>query len=147
MTFERFTQATRCLLVASRREAAAHGDDYVGTDHVLLAVLARTPPRSGSDIEGVAAGLEGCGLSLMVVEQATRGRGTSREQPDPRDGDILDATVEHGLAIGALATTTGPIRPRELVASMVSQPDGEARRMLWELGLPPERVLAALAAA
>jgi hypothetical protein len=138
--FERFTEPARLLIVASVREARAHGDDRVGTDHVLLAVLARTGPRGGGDVEDVAEVLERCGLSLLAAEEAIHSRGPSRERPFRHS-----STVEHGLAISALAQTTGPIRPRELVASMVSQPDGEARRMLWELGLPAERVLAALA--
>ena len=145
MAFERFTKPARLLLVAAGREATARGDDCVATDHVLLAVLRRTQPPADSDVEVVARALERCGLSLAAVEDALSVRGLSREQRRSGGEHRMGFTVEHGQALDALAATTGPIRPRDVVASIVEHPGGDAARLLAQLGLPAAAVLAALA--
>lgn len=123
--FERFTERARRVLQLAQEEAKRLGHDYLGTEHVLLALI-----REG---EGVAAEvLNSLGLSLeairIEVEKQVPGGGsmlTIGEVPfTPHSKKVLELAVEEARAlhhnyIGTEHLLLGLIREGESVASKV----------------------------
>jgi len=78
-TFERFTQRARHLMTESSQAAISLGDDFIGTEHLLLALFA--------DPEGVAAkALAAMDVSEDTVRAAILAAGdraAGQEEPSP----------------------------------------------------------------
>lgn len=106
--FERFTRGARDAIVRAQIEARYLGDGRIGTEHILLGVLASTGPA--------AAALEEAGLSLPEVRALlpTMARKTSFSgEPDPGalaaigiDIEEIRRSVEDAFGPGALESTT-----------------------------------------
>lgn len=76
-TFDRFTDRSRKVLQLARQEAASMGHNYVGTEHILLALLAE-----GSGV--AAAVLRNAGLTTAALRaEVLRILGTDRRPPSP----------------------------------------------------------------
>ena len=59
--FERFTERARRVIILAREEAGRFRHDFVGTEHVLLALL---------ELEGGSGVLSGLGVEKPAVEEA-----------------------------------------------------------------------------
>jgi ATP-dependent Clp protease ATP-binding subunit ClpA len=95
-TFERFTQRARHVMAESSRAAISLGDDYVGTEHLLLALF--------SEPEGLAARA----LAAMDVSEDTV-RAAIRAAGDRAAGqDEPSATGTAAVATPAAAGTRPP---------------------------------------
>ena len=105
--FERFTRGARDTVVRAQIEARNMGDGHIGTEHILLGILASAGPA--------AAALEECGVSLAGLRQLlpTISRKTSFSgEPDPEalatigiDMDEIRRNVEAAFGPGALEST------------------------------------------
>jgi len=105
--FERFTRGAKDVVVRAQIEARYLGDGHIGTEHVLLGILASAGPA--------AAALEECGLSVARVRALlpTIPRKTSFSgEPDPEalatigiDIDEIRRNVETAFGPGALEST------------------------------------------
>jgi ATP-dependent Clp protease ATP-binding subunit ClpA len=105
--FERFTRGARDVVVRAQIEARYMGDGHIGTEHLLLGILASVGPA--------AAALEECGLSVAGVRQLLGEipRKTSFSgEPDPEalatigiDIDEIRRNVEATFGPGALEST------------------------------------------
>lgn len=174
--FERFTEQARRVVVLAQDEARALGHDWIGTEHLLLGVLA-APDGLGGRI------LLDAGLDLQSVREDVIGRiGLASGGIDGRalatigiDLDRVREAVEASFGPGALDRTRGcvPFTPRakkalDLALRAAKEPkhdrigsehvllglagaDGVACELLAERGLTHEtlraRVREALAAA
>ena len=101
--FERFTQDARVVVVRSQEEARELGHDHIGTEHVLLAMLAHG--------EGTAAqALAACGMTADDVRRrVVEGNRTERDPLDPEalaslgiDLDEVRRATEATFGPGAL---------------------------------------------
>jgi ATP-dependent Clp protease ATP-binding subunit ClpA len=105
--FERFTRGARDVIVRAQIEARYLGDGHIGTEHLLLGVLAFAGPA--------ASALEESGLSLSVARAIvpTIARKTSfTGEPDPEalatigiDIEEIRRSVEEAFGPGALEST------------------------------------------
>jgi ATP-dependent Clp protease ATP-binding subunit ClpA len=105
--FERFTRGARDVIVRAQVEARYLGDGQIGTEHLLLGVLASTG--------AAASALEESGLDLSVVRATVPviARKTSfTGEPDPDalatigiDIDEIRRSVEEAFGPGALEST------------------------------------------
>jgi ATP-dependent Clp protease ATP-binding subunit ClpC len=103
-----FTPRTKGTLEAALRQALGLGDDYIGTEHMLLALLIERDARTARVLS--ALGLRPDLLRTAVMEE----RG-ARATPDPHDdGDALLTLAEGsgvaGRALEALGVTRGALR-------------------------------------
>jgi ATP-dependent Clp protease ATP-binding subunit ClpA len=83
--FERFTDAARATTVAAQEAARARGDSWIGTEHLLLGVLAQ-PQAPG------ATALRAAGVTAEAVGDALPA------PPEPAEGDV-DADALQSLGI------------------------------------------------
>ena len=134
--FERFTDRSRRVVVLAQEEAGMLNHDYVGTEHILLALI-----REGG---GVAAqALE----SLGITEEAARQQvqeivGPGQQDPPrghipmtPRAKKILQLSLREAIALGH-----GYIGTEHILLGLLREDDGVAVRALNGLGVDPNRV-------
>jgi ATP-dependent Clp protease ATP-binding subunit ClpA len=95
--FERFTDSARAAVVGAQSEARALGHGWIGTEHLLLAVV-RDPDRP------VARQLAGLGLTheRLHAEVVTTLGGHHDDGSALRDLDAVRARVEQQFGPGAL---------------------------------------------
>ena len=68
--FEKFTDPAKRVLVLAQDEAMAQGHDYIGTEHVLLA-LVRGDGAAHDVLVGRGVRLD---VARVIVEELVRGR-------------------------------------------------------------------------
>src|SRR5580658_2427909 len=134
--FERFTDASRRVVVLAQEEARVLNHNYIGTEHILLALL-----REG---DGVAARALG---SLGIIEEAARQQVeeiTGRGEPGPQRGHIpftprgkkiLQLSLREAIALGHAYIGT-----EHILLGLLREDDGVAIRVLNGLGVEPNRV-------
>jgi ATP-dependent Clp protease ATP-binding subunit ClpA len=112
--FERFTDRARRAVTGAQEEARGLGHGYIGTEHLLLALLregdgiaARVLDSVGvtyDDIRATVAGVVGRGVGASDDADALRAIGI--------DLDAVRATVEQAFGSGALERVRTPRRRR-----------------------------------
>ena len=134
--FERFTDRARRVVVLAQEEARMLNHDYVGTEHILVALI-----REGG---GVAAhALESLGITEEAARQQVEeiiGRG----QQDPPRGHIpftprakktLQLSMREAIALGHAYIGT-----EHILLGLVRLGEGPAMQVLNGLGVDPNRV-------
>ncbi len=133
--FERFTDRARRVVVLAQEEARMLDHTYIGTEHILLALI-----REGG---GVAAqALE----SLGITEEAARLQveeivGQGQQAPSghipftPRAKKVLQLSMREAIALGH-----GYVGTEHILLGLVREGDGVAIRVLNGLGADPNRV-------
>jgi ATP-dependent Clp protease ATP-binding subunit ClpC len=134
--FERFTDRARRVVVLAQEEARMFNRDYVGTEHILLALI--------REEGGVAAQALG---SLGITEEGARQQVeeiVGRDQPGPqrehlpmtpRAKKILQLSLREAIALGH-----GYIGTEHILLGLIREDDGIAIRVLNGLGVDPNRV-------
>jgi Clp amino terminal domain, pathogenicity island component len=143
-TFERFTERARGVLSGTEGVARRLGHGFVGTEHILLALLEAT--------DGLAFKvLDGIGISKSVVEEHVLElikRAPPLEEGKlpftPRAKAVLRSAVEVSLQLGH-----NYIGTEHLLLGLFSDEDSVAAKVLLELGasydITRERTLELLA--
>jgi ATP-dependent Clp protease ATP-binding subunit ClpC len=134
--FERFTDRARRVVVLAQEEARTLHHDYIGTEHILLALI-----REG---DGVAAqALESLGITEEAARQQVEeiiGRG----QQDPPRGHIpftprakktLQLSMREAIALGHAYIGT-----EHILLGLIRLGEGPATQVLNGLGVDPNRV-------
>ncbi len=142
LVFERFTDRARRVLVLAQDEARSLHHQFIGTEHVLLGLLAEG--------EGVAArALEELGVSLtaarheveradrQIVEKEGRVQEGSESQPPftPRAKKVLELSLREALQLGHQHIGT-----EHILLGLVREGGGVATQVLVDLGIEPGRV-------
>ncbi len=142
--FERFTDRARRVVVLAQQEAHGLDHNYIGTEHILLGLVAEG--------EGVAArALESFGVSLPAVREQVEvivGRGSSspsgRVPFTVRAKKLLELSLREALQRGH-----NYIGTEHILLGLVREPESVAARVLVRAGVDlarvRERVVALLA--
>src|SRR5712664_959971 len=133
--FERFTDASRRVVVLAQEEARILNHDYIGTEHILLGLL-----REG---EGVAArALESLGISLDAVRQQVEEIiGQGQQAPSghipftPRAKKVLELSLREALQLGH-----NYIGTEHILLGLIREGEGVAAQVLQKLGADLGRV-------
>jgi ATP-dependent Clp protease ATP-binding subunit ClpA len=142
--FERFTDQARRIVVLAQEEARMLNHNYIGTEHLLLALIRENRGVAGQALE-----------SLGVTEEAARqqveqiiGRG----QQDPPRGHIpftprakktLELSLREAIALGSTSIGT-----EHILLGLIREGEGKGKRcatqvaaqVLNGLGVDPNRV-------
>jgi ATP-dependent Clp protease ATP-binding subunit ClpC len=134
--FERFTDRARRVVVLAQEEARMLNHDYIGSEHILLALI--------HEESGVAAqALESLGIAEGAARQQVE-EITGRGQQDPPRGHIpftprakkiLQLSMREAIALGHAYIGT-----EHILLGLVREDDGVAVRVLNGLGADPNRV-------
>lgn len=138
--FERFTDAARQTIVLAQESARERGDNYIGTEHLLLGVLR---DRDGT----VTKVLESLGVSPEAIRQgiesatqtdrpARRGFGRREHAVSghipftPRAKKVLELSLRESLELGHNYIGTGHI-----LLALIREGEGSAAQTLASLGI------------
>jgi len=133
--FERFTERARKVVVLAQEEAVRFGHSYIGTEHLLLGLI--------REDEGVAArALGSLNVTLSKVrEQVESIVGYGEEKMGgqapftPRSKRHLEFALREALRLGH-----NYIGTEHILLGLVSENEGNAARVLSNLGVNPDKV-------
>src|SRR2546421_7575977 len=132
--WQRFTERARRVVFFAQEEAARLGENYVGTEHLLLglvresdSVAARILDRLGVPLGRIRADIE---------RQVTRGHGNLGQdmQLTPRAKRVIDLAYEEARQLN-----NNYIGTEHLLLGLIREGDGLAARVLVKLGADLER--------
>lgn len=134
---ERFTERSKKVLRLAREEAGRLNHEYIGTEHILLGLLAEGKGVAAAVLKNLAGSLERVRTAVEAVVQSGP---PGTELPErmlltPRAKRTLDAAGETARQWGHNYVGT-----EHLLAGLLREGEGVAARVLAGLGLRPERV-------
>ncbi len=132
--FERFTDRARRVVVLAQEEARMLDHNYIGTEHILLALI--------HEGQGVAArALTALGISLAATRQAVEdiiGRGTQAPSGHipftPRSKKVLELSLREALQLGS-----DYIGTEHILLGLIREGDGVAAQVLVSSGVDLNR--------
>ncbi|MDQ7823744.1 MAG: ATP-dependent Clp protease ATP-binding subunit [Candidatus Eremiobacteraeota bacterium] len=135
--WEPFTERARRSIVLAQEEAQRLGNNYIGTEHLLLGII--------SEGESVAAKvLENLGISLQKVRQEVEslvgkgGKTSSQEMVfTPRAKRVIELAFEEARSL-----THNYIGTEHLLLGLIREGEGVAARVLTNLGVEPTKIRA-----
>jgi hypothetical protein len=127
----RFDAAARQVMVEAQVEADSLRHNYVGTEHIMLALLRRDVGGLGVDVE--AARRE-------VVERIGEGEESLGPLKIPRPFTPRAKRALEGALVKATEAEHERITPEDLLAAIVADSKGTGGEILQELGVTPERL-------
>jgi ATP-dependent Clp protease ATP-binding subunit ClpC len=133
--FERFTERARRVVVLAQEESRLLSHNYIGTEHLLLGLLAEQ--------DGVAArALESLHVTLEAArEQVLEIIGPGQPQPSghipftPRAKKILELSLREALNTGSEVIGT-----QHLLLGLIDEGDGVGAQILQRLGATTQAV-------
>ena len=140
MSFEKFTDKARKVLVLAQDEARALHQPYVGTEHILLGLI--------QEKDGLAAqALERLGVAYDAVVKGIREVASIDEGADvsghlsftPRVKRVLENSLREAMQMGQSYIST-----EHLLLGIVREGDGTALEVLTRLGVSGDDVRSAL---
>jgi RNA polymerase sigma factor (sigma-70 family) len=129
-----FTERARRVIFFSQEEAAGLGENFVGTEHLLLG-LTRVPDSAGAKVLArLSVSLDS--IRDAVFQQATRGAGNIRldMQLTPRAKWVIDLAYEEAQQL-----RNNYIGVEHLLLGLIHEGDGLGARVLVKLGADLER--------
>jgi ATP-dependent Clp protease ATP-binding subunit ClpC len=138
--FERFTDRARRVVVLAQEESQRLSHNYIGSEHLLLGLLAEQ--------EGVAArALESLNVTLTAArEQVEEIIGPGQQTPHghipftPRAKKILELALREALTMGSEVINT-----EHLLLGLINEGDGVGAQILQRLGATAQAVREAVA--
>ena len=138
--FERFTDRARRVVVLAQEESQRLSHNYIGSEHLLLGLLAEQ--------EGVAArALESLNVTLTAArEQVEEIIGPGQQTPrghipfTPRAKKILELALREALTMGSEVIDT-----EHLLLGLIDEGDGVGAQILQRLGATVQAVREAVA--
>ena len=136
--FDRFTEDGKRVLALAQDEAIQHNHNYIGTEHLLAALL--------RDADSIAArALTSLGVELTKVRTALDfiiGRGEQPISPgevtlSPRSKKVIELALDEARKLGH-----SHVGPEHLLLGLVREGEGIASGILESLGTSMERVRA-----
>jgi ATP-dependent Clp protease ATP-binding subunit ClpA len=135
--FERFTDRARRVIVQAQQEARLLNHNYIGTEHLLLGLLA--------DDGGIAAdALESLGVTLDAARAQVRemiGEGKQPQQGHipftPRAKKVLELSLRQALNLG-----DDHIGTEHVLLGLLAESDGVGAQIVERLGATPRAVRA-----
>ncbi len=133
--WEPFTERARRSIVLAQEEAQRLGNNYIGTEHLLLGII--------SEGESVAAKvLEALGVNLQKVRtevESIVGKGGQPTQHEmvftPRAKRVIELAFEEARAL-----SHNYIGTEHLLLGLVREGEGVAARVLSNLGVEPSKI-------
>ena len=132
--WQRFTERARRVVFFAQEEAARLGENYVGTEHLLLGLVRESDSVAARILDrlGVPLGR----IRSDIERQVTRGHGNLGQdmQLTPRAKRVIDLAYEEARQLN-----NNYIGTEHLLLGLIREGDGLAARVLVKLGADLER--------
>jgi ATP-dependent Clp protease ATP-binding subunit ClpA len=133
VTLERFTEPAHRVLASAAEEARALGHPYIGTEHLLLGLVADAEGPAGRAFQELGVTIDGA-RAQVTAEVPPGGGGPPGETPlSPR----AKGTVE-GASRQAIGLRDDFVGTEHLLLSLLIERDSRTANVLTLLGAPPD---------
>ncbi len=136
--FERFTERARCAVVLAQEEARGLRHNYIGTEHILLGLIAEHD-GAGAQILAVQAG-DIAAVRTAVIELIPG----AQETVDASEALRATPAVEAILTAAARLAGPLPVGSHHLLLAALDDPSSAAARALETAGVDLDRARTAL---
>ncbi|MBW3625316.1 MAG: ATP-dependent Clp protease ATP-binding subunit [Armatimonadetes bacterium] len=132
--WQRFTERTRRVIFFAQEEAARLGENYVGTEHLLLGLVRENDSVAARILERLGVNLTR--VRQEIERQVSRGDGRLGQemQLTPRAKRVIDLAYEEARTLN-----NNYIGTEHLLLGLVRESEGIAGRVLARLGVELER--------
>src|SRR6184192_1317816 len=132
--WQRFTERARRVVFFAQEDAACLGENYVGTEHILLGLVRESDSVAARILDrlGVPLGR----IRAEIERQVTRGHGNLGQdmQLTPRAKRVIDLAYEEARDLN-----NNYIGTEHLLLGLIREGDGLAARVLVKQGADYER--------
>jgi ATP-dependent Clp protease ATP-binding subunit ClpC len=135
MMFSRFTERAQKVIVLSQEEARRLGHNVVGTEHILLGLVAEGEGVAARALQALGIGLEQ--VRVEVENVIGRGDGTPAGQIGftPRTKRVLELAFGEARQLGHTYVGT-----EHILLGLIREGEGVAAQVLKNLGADQEKV-------
>jgi ATP-dependent Clp protease ATP-binding subunit ClpC len=128
--FERFTETARRVVVSAQEQARSLNHNYIGTEHLLLGILAM--PESAAAQVLMASGIDlGAARASVTAIIGTGGASPDGHIPfTPRAKKVLELSLREALQL-----SNKSIRSEHLLLGLLREGEGVAAQVLIASGL------------
>jgi ATP-dependent Clp protease ATP-binding subunit ClpC len=132
---EQRSDATGALLAAAEREARTLRHDHIGTEHLLLGVLAQTGEVGAQALGALGVTLGDARAQVMRIVGLPDGPSPPQLPITPPARHALAGALREAIELGR--TTPGP---EHVLLALLRERDGVAVRVLLGAGVDPRRL-------
>lgn len=140
MSFDKFTDKARKVLVLAQEEARALHQPYVGTEHVLLALLKEKEGLAAQSLDHLGVTYE---AALTCVQQLIKGDASADVSGHlsftPRVKRVLENSLREAMQMGKSYIST-----EHLLLGIVREGEGTAIDVLRKLGVEGDAIRSSL---
>ena len=135
--FERFSDRARRAIVHAQEEARLLSHDYIGTEHILLGLLAERAGVAARALDSLNVTLEAAREQVReIVGQGSQEQGQRGHIPfTPRAKKVLELSLRESLSLRSEIIGT-----EHLLLGLIAEGDGVGSQILERLGAPAETV-------
>jgi ATP-dependent Clp protease ATP-binding subunit ClpC len=135
--FERFSDRARRAVVRAQEEARLLNHDYIGTEHILLGLLAERACAAARALGSLNVTLEAAREQVReIVGQGSQEQGQRGHIPfTPRAKKVLELSLREALNLRSEIIGT-----EHLLLGLIDEGDGVGAQILDRLGAPAETV-------
>jgi ATP-dependent Clp protease ATP-binding subunit ClpC len=137
--FERFSDRARRAIVQAQEEARLLNHDYIGTEHILLGLIAERAGVAAQALGSLNVTLEAAREQVReIIGQGSQERGQRGHIPfTPRAKKVLELSLREALSLRSEIIST-----EHLLLGLIAEGDGVGAQILERLGVPAETVRA-----
>jgi len=135
--FERFSDRARRAVVRAQEEARLLNHDYIGTEHMLLGLLAERGSAAARALDSLNVTLEAAREQVReIVGEGSQEQGQRGHIPfTPRAKKVLELSLREALNLRSEIIGT-----EHLLLGLIDEGDGVGAQILDRLGAPAETV-------
>ena len=133
--FERFTDRARRIVVLAQEEARMANHDYIGSEHLLLALIREDGGVAAQALKSLGIAEEAARLQLAEIIDPGQQAPSGHIPFTPRAKKILQQSLREAIALGHAYIGT-----EHLLLALLREGDGIAVRVLNGMGVDPNRI-------
>ncbi|MBR5259954.1 MAG: NDP-hexose 4-ketoreductase, partial [Eggerthellaceae bacterium] len=140
MSFEKFTDKARKVLVLAQDEARALHQPYVGTEHILLGLIKENDGLAAQALDRLNVGYEGVVQTIRQVVTIDNDTDVSGHLSfTPRVKRVLENSLREAMQMGQSYIST-----EHLLLGIVREGEGTALEVLSRMGVSGDDVRSAM---
>lgn len=128
--FERFTDRARTVVVLAQEEARSLGHAYIGTEHILLALISEAESIGAKALTNLGANLGDFRLEVAKIIGTSGGEVPHHIPFTPRAKKVLELSLRESLQLGH-----NYIGTEHILLGLIREGDGVAAQVLKRLGI------------
>jgi ATP-dependent Clp protease ATP-binding subunit ClpA len=133
--FERFTDQARRVVVLAQEEARMLGHSYIGTEHILLGLLAEGEGTAARALRSMEISLEVARVQVVEIIGEGTGQLAGHIPFTPRTKKVLELSLREAQRLG-----DGYIGTEHILLGLAREGEGVGAQILERLGASTDRV-------